>query len=582
MSDSQYFACVMIILSFHSFVGGHDTSAALVRDGRLIAAAEEERFSRCKHESGLPYQAIDYCLREAGVKFRDVDMIAFPDTPFRTGPNSGHAEGDLDFFRRMRSAGLISRRSLVHKRVLDFCLRKGMPVPDIGMHHQVASGLAAIREHYGELPPIWFVDHHRAHAAAAFFTSGLTSAAVVTIDGRGGNYATAVWHARGTRLERLRAEPWTNSLGAFYDACTHHLGFGALQSGKTMGLASYGDPDRFANVMARLLSPIDNGLYEQAVEPLDRVMGFPRRNGDDALSPPYPDFAAAAQDALQRAIDHTVKLALEETGESALCLGGGVAYNCTSNGALLAAGTASSVWVFPASGDAGLSVGAALACAAEKDHLTGGRLDTAYLGPEFTRDEMLAAIREEQNVEWHTLEDPPASVARLIADGNVVGWFQGRMELGPRALGNRSILADPRSTAVRDKVNDIKRRERWRPLAPAVLAERAAEYFELDTSSDFMLFAAQVRPEKRPLVAGVVHVDGSARPQTVHRSQNPPLHELISAFEKLTGIPIVMNTSFNDAGEPIVCTPRDAIRSFLITGLDALVLGDILVTRRKE
>jgi carbamoyltransferase len=270
---------------------------------------------------------------------------------------------------------------------------------------------------------------------------------------------------------------------------------------------------------------------------------------------------------------------LRQTGESALCLGGGVAYNCTSNGAVLASGMASPVWVFPASGDAGLSVGAAIACAAENGETKASRLRSAYLGPEFSDAEIDAAIKDNRGISARRLDDVAAEAAGLIDAGNVIGWFQGRMELGPRALGNRSILADPRTTGSRDHVNEVKRREHWRPLAPAVLAERAAEYFDISARSDFMLFAAQVRPEKRQEVAGIVHVDGSARPQTVTREQNPRLYDLISAFASRTGIPLLLNTSFNDAGEPIVCSPRDAIRTFLATGLDALVIGDMLVTK---
>lgn len=570
----------MIILSFHSFIGGHDTSAAIVRDGRLVGAAEEERFTRRKHEPGLPYGAIDYCLREAGITFRDVDMIAFPDTPFRTGPNSAHANGDLDFFRQMRADGLISRRSLFHKRALDALLRAGIPVPDLGMHRQVANGLAAIRERYGKLPPIAFVDHHRAHAAAAYYTSGLSSAAVVTIDGRGGNYATVLWHARGSVLRRIRAEPYTNSLGAYYDACTEFLGFGQLQAGKTMGLAPYGDPSRFAVPLERVLTIDTARLYQYTPASLEASLGVARRSSAIALEGPSPDVAAAAQQTLQTALDRTIRHALDETGESALCLGGGVAYNCTSNGAVLASGVASSVWVFPASGDAGLSVGAALDCAARHDRAAIDRLETAYFGPAYSSSSVREAIEAEPRVSGRQLDDVAAEAARLIAEGQVIGWFQGRMELGPRALGNRSILADPRSTVIRDKVNDIKRRERWRPLAPAVLAERAGEFFQMTVPSDFMLFAAQVRDEKRQAIAGVVHVDGSARPQTVRRSQNPPLYDLLSAFDRLTGIPILLNTSFNDAGEPIVCSPADAIRTFLATGLDSLVIEDWLVVRK--
>jgi carbamoyltransferase len=282
---------------------------------------------------------------------------------------------------------------------------------------------------------------------------------------------------------------------------------------------------------------------------------------------------------LEVAIANVVRSGIEATQNRNLCLAGGVMLNCSSNGGLLTSGVADSIWIFPAASDAGTSVGAALQCAAENGELDRTGLVNPYLGPDFSASEIEVALRNDQRVAFWLAPDISTEVAQRLAAGEVIGWFQGRMELGPRALGNRSILADPRSVEMRDRVNRIKRREHWRPLAPVVLEESAPDFFRMNTSSPFMLFAVQVRLEKRSIVPAVVHADGSARPQTVSHDQNPRLYDLIRAFRQQTGVPVLLNTSFNDADEPIVCTPQDAIRSFLAMELDMLVLGDYVVRR---
>jgi carbamoyltransferase len=568
----------MIILGFSHFKAAHNTSAAIIRDGRLVAAAEEERFTRVKHDGSVPVNAIDFCLRAAGVPMSDVDLVAFPDTPFRTGRDSAHAEIELDLLRRLRHEGSVSARSIWHKRALDLWLSARLPMGNFGLSSEVAFALAELRHRYGELPPLRYVDHHRSHAAAAFFTSGLDEAAVTTIDGRGGNYATVGWDANGYKLRRTFAEAYTNSIGIFYEDCTRYLGFDALQAGKTMGLAPYGNPDVLAEKVAVLLSTSGENAYSYQGKPNEQLLGFPPRSNVAALCAPYPDFAAAVQKAFGRAVRRSVYRATQLTEKNSLCLGGGAAYNCTTNGELRTSATGAPPWVFPAAGDAGLSVGAALFCAAERGELVCERLPHAYWGPGFSSSECEEFLRAEKRVIFRRANDIESETARMLADGAVVGWFQGRMELGPRALGNRSILADPRSAAIRDRVNDIKRRERWRPLAPVVLAEYARQYFELEGPSEFMLFAAPVRHGKRGIIPGVVHVDGSARPQTVTRGQNARLYDLLAAFDRITSVPMLLNTSFNDASEPIVCRPTDAIRTFLATGLDALILEDFIVT----
>lgn len=447
------------------------------------------------------------------------------------------------------------------------------------MEATIAAGFAQLRSRYSKLPPIRYYEHHRAHAAAAYLTSGAQSASIVTADFCGGPDATVTWKGHGTSLSRMREQPWDNSLGAFYWNLTGYLGLSA--EGKTMGLAAWGDPARFQELFDRTLAADRANWYSYLGWPRDEELGAPPRTTEDALLAPWPDIAAAAQAALERAWQTVAKAALEgDNDPPLLCLGGGVALNCSANGVLLQSGLARDVWVFPASGDAGLSVGAALLCAAELGELQPTRLPHAYWGPEFSRTECEAAIRREPRV---TVFEPTGSLeevaAAALAQGQVVGICQGRMEFGPRALGNRSIVADPRSDASRDRVNRLKGRELWRPLAPAVLAQHAVDYFDLRQPSPFMLFRADVWPHRRAQIPGAVHIDGSARPQTVTSASNSFFYRLISEFRNVTGVPVVLNTSFNTATEPIVCTPDDAIRTFLAAGLDMLILGDLLVKR---
>ena len=573
----------MNILGFTDWIGSHDTAAAIVRDGELVAAAEEERFSRRKHDGAIPVRAIEFCLRQAGLRMADVDLVVFPGRPFRTGRDSEMADVSWEFLRGLRRAGAIRRRAYVHKALLSAYVRLPIRSPlDERMRSTFKEGFDQVREHFGGLPPIRFYDHHQSHAAAAFLTSGLTRAAVATIDGRGGSYATVTWRAEGARIKRLRAESWLNSLGIFYELCSVHLGLGEFGQGKLMGLAPYGDAARIAARMSAVLDTASAPWYRIHHRSFETAFGFPQRARESILNPPYTDFAAAVQRALETSVRRVVDSARRDTGIDDVCLGGGVSLNCSSNGALYAGGAARSLSLFPAAGDNGLPVGAALMAALEAGEYSPQRFTHAYFGPSFTDAECEAALSRADagGFSVRRATDRSIETAKLLAAGKVVGWFQGRMELGPRALGNRSILADPRSIAVRDRVNRIKGRELWRPLAPSVLAERAGAFFELMGDSPFMLLAVPVRPEKRPLVPAITHVDGSARPQTVTREQNRHYHDLIAAFERETGVPLVLNTSFNDASEPIVCTPDDAVRTFLATDLDALVLGSYVAVKR--
>jgi carbamoyltransferase len=567
------------ILGLLHWEGAHDTSAAIVRDGRLVVAAEEERFTRRKHDGRFPISAIGACLAHAGLRMKDIDAIAFPTRPYRSGSDSIMAEITPGALRRMVESGERRRRALAHKWLLDRALAAGLRF-NWQMDPTIEAGFRVLREHYPDIPAIHYFSHHLSHAAAAYFTSPYGHAAVATIDGRGDPFATVTWHARGQDIERLAVEPAGNSLGLFYRDCTRHVGLGSFAEGKTMGLAAYGDPAAFAARMPAMLAAPRDGWYRYAQRPALETAGFPPRGREPIVAPPYADFAAAAQQALEQAVDRVVASALDQSGESSVCLGGGVSLNCASNGKLLARMGPSSVWVFPACGDAGLSVGAAFLCARDHGELVPEPIDHAYWGPDITRAEILAAVARHPEVEARELADIPGTVGAYLAAGQVIGWMQGRMELGPRALGHRSILADPGSVQMRDRVNRLKGREPWRPLGPVVVRERAAEYFDLSGPSPFMLFAAQVRPQARARIAGVVHADGSARPQTITHAQNALLYDLLLEFERRAGVPILINTSFNTAAEPIVCTPDDAIRTLLASGLDALIVGPFEVRRR--
>ncbi|MEO8192470.1 MAG: carbamoyltransferase C-terminal domain-containing protein [Gemmatimonadales bacterium] len=568
----------MIVLGFTFWKGSHDSSAAIVRDGSLVAAAEEERFSRVKHDGSVPLAAIDFCFHAAGVTMRDVDVIAYPDRPFRTGRNSQIAEMKSETLAAMVETGHARKRSLLHKKALDIGLRIGI-APDAGMNPMVAEGFRAVEERYGTLPRMRYYGHHLAHAAAAYLTSGFEEAAVVTIDGRGGPLSAATWHGRSSALECLDEEPYTNSLGWFYRDCTRFAGLGDFGEGKLMGLAPYGRPSAQLATVNSLLDTTDPRWFRYRAAPNEELAGFPARHDEDVLSGPYADFGAGVQHALERGYERAVRSAAGTSGSRNLCVGGGVAMNCSANGKLLAASVADDMWLFPASGDAGLSVGAALLASRDAGERVTQRIESPYWGPEFDDAAIESALQSETRVKYCRPASLSAHVASAIAAGSVAGWFQGRMELGPRALGNRSILADPRTIEMRDKVNRVKGRELWRPLAPSILADRTHEYFERVPPNAFMLFATQARAITKEVAPAIVHVDGSARPQPVSRDLNPRFHDLLEAFDELTGVPILLNTSFNAAGEPIVCTPADALRTFVSTNLDILVMGSFVATR---
>jgi carbamoyltransferase len=548
----------------------------MVRDGELIAAAEEERFTRKKHDGSIPFNAIDYCLRMAGVEMRQVDAIAYPDMPFRTGHDSQLAEMQFKSLASMVRHKEARKRSLLHKAALGVANRLRLS-RNAGMNSLVAEAFARLEVRYGRLPPVKFYGHHLSHAAAAYLTSGFADSAVATLDGRGGPLSGATWHARDMKLEKLDEEPYTNSLGWFYRDCTRFLGLGDFGEGKLMGLAPYGTASKKIHSVNASLDTTESKWFRYKRAPT--LVEFPRRDDDDILNEPWPDFAAAVQQALERGYERTVLSALHTSESRRLCVGGGVAMNCSANGHLLASHIADEMWAFPASGDAGLSVGAALLAAGDFGELVPGRIESPFWGPDFDDDACEAALIASPGVTYYRSANISSDVAQKLSEGKVVGWFQGRMELGPRALGNRSILADPRTVATRDKVNRVKGREMWRPLAPSILSEKTGEWFETIPPSAFMLFAVQARAITKAKAPAIVHVDGSARPQPVSKQLNSLYYDLIVEFDRLTGVPMLLNTSFNSAGEPIVCTPQDAVKTFCSTDLDLLVMGPFVARK---
>jgi carbamoyltransferase len=559
----------MIILGFnHGGLGegetpfGHDAGAALVIDGKVVAAVEEERFSRHKHTSRFPVGAITYALKEAGIGLKDVDRFCFPWNPELDRQNMAQAEVEL--------SQILNRHSMRAQ-----------------VHAELFSGF---RHHMGFVVPedrCRRVPHHLAHAASAFFCSTFEQAAFLVVDAYGEMVSTSYGRGRGAQLEPMDQLLLPTSLGVLYANYTHLLGFpGRGDEYKVMGLAAYGSPERFRELFRCQWRPTATGV-EQVSDARSRAAALEltryRRSPQAPLTAEHQDLAAALQECLEEQMLHLARVVRERTGEDQLCLAGGVALNSTANGKLARSGLFRELFIQPASNDAGTPLGAALF---ESQRVTGRRKGrfSAYLGPAFPESRIESACHQRQaEITVSVPEELIAETVRRLEKQQIVGWFQGRMEFGPRALGNRSILADSRDVTMRDRINKaVKHREAFRPFAPAVIAEWASEYFEMGplTDSPFMLMTVPVRQEHRSKVEAIVHRDGTARVQTVSSEQNPLFWQLLRKFGEKTGVPVLLNTSFNDNGEPIVCTPEDAIESFLSTEIDVLVLGNRLIERR--
>ena len=572
----------MRILGLTSFI--HHASAALLNGGEIIAAGDEERFTREKFTGDYPQKAIEYCLEQGNVSLADLDWLAFYWNPWRGVPQrlglmAAHLPHSLAFFQKQAGDHAAVRGDF--RSWLDMVNVAGVTRRALG------GSRARFRRR--------FVEHHLAHAASAYYPSPWEEAMILSLDGTGEWTTTLLARGRGRDIEKLQEQAYPHSLGAFYGAITQYLGYRTYEDEwKVMGLAATGTP-RFAPQVRRLIHchegvfQLDLAYFQFQYADKGRwygprfveLFGPPRRPDEPIEADRFADLAASFQLVIEEVGLDLVRHALKRGGCCRkLCLAGGVALNASLNGKILAQTDVEELFVQPAAADNGAALGAALYVNhAELDGPRTPPLRDVYLGPGY--DE--AAIRAATQTPGLTAEkttDITARTARLLADGKVVGWFQGRMEYGPRALGNRSILADPRRAEMKDILNaKVKFREAFRPFAPAILAERAGEYFERNGAFPFMTVVLPVRPERRDRIPAVTHSDGTARLQTVEAAVNPRFHALITEFDRLTGVPVLVNTSFNLAGEPMVCSPSDAVSTFLRSGLDALVMGDYLCVK---
>jgi carbamoyltransferase len=556
-----------------------DAAAALVRDGRIVAAAEEERFVRIKHVSGLPVHAIRYCLREAGVRLADVNQIAVPWQYWVLGRRGGLALGAM-----LRSPTFFRVKG---KRSLERVASEWAELAFLRGRLQRAVGSGASRPVY--------LNHHLCHAASAFFVSAFERAAILVVDGASEAHTAMLALGEGNRIRVLQRTALPHSLGQLYSGVTSYLGFRPDRDEYiVMGLAAYGEP-RFAPLLREhVLRLGPGGTFTLNSRLLDfhlarvglflpefvRLFGRPRAAGEE-IGQRHRDLAASLQLVLEEAMLHLGRHLKKLTGADSLCLAGGVAFNCLANSRLGRELDFKAVSVQPAAGDAGSALGAALWLANRRGAPTTREvMRQAYLGPQFSEAECRRAL-DHAGLVWEVLDEDDlcARVAAELARGRLVFWFQGRMEWGPRALGNRSLLADPRREDIRELINaKVKLREPFRPFAPAVLEERAADYFQAPWVSPFMQFTFSVLPSAKGLIPAVVHVDGTARVQTVDQDSNPRFRKLLQAFERTTAIPVLLNTSFN-VNEPIVCTPEDAVACFRRTDVEWLVLGRLLARR---
>jgi carbamoyltransferase len=547
----------------------HESAAALLVDGELVAAVEEERFNRIKHAKEadwdnphqLPERAIRFCLKQAGLTARDIHHVAYSFDPK---------------LRRKRY-----RAEWWGQKVEEtFQVRLG----------QVQS---AVEEFLGRSlgQRFHFVPHHLAHAASAYFPSGFDRAAILTVDGIGESAGSSLAKGVGTRIQSVETFEYPHSIGFLWEEFSGYLGFSNYDASKVMGLAAYGNPEIFRQQFESILrAETENygvaqdflGVQLDKFVRMEAMFGPPRGMEDEIL-PRHADIAAALQAATDAAVMALVRRAKRKVPFDNLCIAGGVALNCVTNEVITRSGEFANVFIPSAPHDAGTAIGAAFAvhCAKQKRPPQRG-YSTPYFGPSFKRADILAAVKS-AGLNARRSKSPARDAADMIADGKIVAWFQGRMEFGPRALGNRSLLADPRRPELRNILNQkVKHREDFRPFAPSVLAEHADEWFEVgahSVSHAFMLFAPEVKPGKRDRIPAVVHKDGTARVQLVSRKSNPRFHEVISAFFAKTGVPLVVNTSFNDS-EPIVCTPTDAIVTFRKSGIDALFMDDVVLVAR--
>lgn len=599
----------MHILGVSAFY--HDSAAALVSDGTIVAAAQEERFTRKKHDPGFPHRAVDYCLRTAGIGLKDVQYLVFYDKPLVK------FERLLETYLGFAPQGIQSFLAAMPVWMKEKLLLKSLLVKEFLTHGE---GMAK-----GDLPKLLFSEHHESHAASAFFASPYDSAVVLCMDGVGEWATTSAWKGVGNRLDPLWEIPFPHSLGLLYSAFTYYTGF-KVNSGeyKVMGLAPYGEPTYVKAIYEHLIDVKPDGTFRLNMEyfnyctgltmtsrRFDDVFGGPPRKPESKLGQREMDLARSVQEVTEEVMLRLSRTLHRETGIDNLCLAGGVALNCVGNGRILREGPFKGLWIQPAAGDAGGALGAALSAwhqYADKPRVSNGRQDKmrgSYLGPSYSNEEIEQFLKS-KNAPYIRVSDAELSerVAKDLAEEKVVGWLQGRMEFGPRALGGRSILGDARSPKMQSVMNlKIKYRESFRPFAPSVLRERVADYFDLQSDSPYMLIVAPVLEKRRQHtteaqqkglwgiellniprsdIPAVTHLDYSARVQTIHEETNPRYYHLLQAFEKRTGYAVLVNTSFNVRGEPIVCTPEDAYRCFMRTEMDVLVLENCVLYKSDQ
>jgi carbamoyltransferase len=577
MGNSNY------ILGINAYHG--DAAAVLLKDGKIVAAVEEERFNRIKHSAGFPALAVRHCLEQAGIRITDVAHIGISRVP------NAHLINKITFvlYNRLMFTrqGLDRLRSVEKIRNIKTVLSESLGVAESSLNMEFHN-----------------VEHHVAHMASAFLVSPFPNAAILSIDGFGDFCSTMMGSGSGVHLEKIESVLFPHSLGLFYTSMTQYLGFPKYgDEGKVMGLAPYGEP-KYLDQMLEIVAPAQNGIFELDLDffthhingvemswdegsphigrvysdKMVRVFG-PSRHPQEEITQLHRDLAASLQKCLEIHLFRILNSLHDRTQETRLCLAGGVAYNSVAVGQICRQTPFRDVFIQPAAGDSGTALGVAYHI---WNTVLGNERSRAmtdvFLGPEFDDSELERSLRS-FGVSYQRCEDIEERAADLLADGKIVGWFQGRMEFGPRALGNRSILADPRQPEIKEVLNRrIKHRESFRPYAPSILEEYLDEYFEDSVTSPFMLMVFKVRPEKRPVIPATEHVDHTGRVQSVSRETNPRFWNLIEAFRKRTGIPLLLNTSFNE-NEPIVCTPLDALHCFATTKMDALVLGNFLVSR---
>jgi carbamoyltransferase len=561
----------MNILGINAF--GHDTSAALVVDGTLVAAVEEERLNREKKTRKFPYQSIQFCLDHAGITLQDVDCVTY-------GYRGYLWLTSRLLYHQLRYFPLaLDELADAKRQFKKFVLLKGN-----------------LRKALGTDRPIYLTKHHDAHIGSTYLISPFDQAAILTVDGLGEYESCVFAEGRGNTVHRLQQVYFPHSLGTMYACISHLVGYvPEFDEGKVMGLSAYGDRDAFYKDFKRIVQLKRDGTYRLDLsyfmyhrtrdvwvsDKFYKTFG-PRRQPGEEINDRHRAVAAAAQRVLEETILHMAEHLYKKTRLTALCVAGGVALNSVANGLILEQGYFKDIFIQPASGDNGIPIGSAFYYynVVRNRPRTYVANDT-FLGPSYSGDDIVRAL-EEHNLPVFRSADVAGDTARLLAKKKVVGLFQGRMEFGPRALGNRSIIADPRHDDMKDIINlKVKHRESYRPFAPAILKERCLEFFENDYNSPYMLLVYKVRANKRHLIPAVVHEDGTGRIQTVVRESNPRYYDIIKAFERITGVPVILNTSFNTQGEPIVCSPSDAIKCFLGTEIDVLVLEDYIVEKEQ-